>query len=279
MLCVAGVDEPDEALAQVVLTWCLEAVERPAQCPSLVLLGAAEAASEPAQVHVEAGRSAAADARSVALLTAAAQSLWAEQTAVAPEPLAAPAPSAALERAKARADREHAALLVARRDVRAALRLHHGARRPRVVGLFQHVSLLGDGRAGVAAAGRARRRRAWCPSPSSAASTSGPEPPQTSCAVRATSRGRRAWLAEHLDDVDVVLLDNPYDEARPWQFHAEYLARHGVRLAYLPYGNNAIDGDVMTSMLWDRPLHRLAWRAYLPSPLQREPVRQALRRR
>ncbi|GAB3681663.1 CDP-glycerol glycerophosphotransferase family protein [Angustibacter aerolatus] len=269
VLCVAGVDEPDEALAQVVLTWCLEAVERPAQLPELVLLGAAEAASEPAQVHVEAGRSAAADARSVALLTAAAQSLWAEQTAVAPEPLAAPAPSAALERAKARADREHAALLVARRDVRAALRLHHGARRPRVVGLFQHVSYW----ATVEPVWRLLAERADVELvPVALVSSVDVRSGATADFLRGQGYEPRpaSWLAEHLDDVDVVLLDNPYDEARPWQFHAEYLARHGVRLAYLPYGNNAIDGDVMTSMLWDRPLHRLAWRAYLPSPLQRE---------
>ncbi|MGQ7295894.1 CDP-glycerol glycerophosphotransferase family protein [Quadrisphaera sp. KR29] len=78
-----------------------------------------------------------------------------------------------------------------------------------------------------------------------------------------------AWLLENVDDVDLVLLDNPYDEVRPYQYQATQLAQQGIRLAAVPYGNNAIAGELMEKLLWDLPLQRFAWRYYLPERAQR----------
>jgi hypothetical protein len=78
------------------------------------------------------------------------------------------------------------------------------------------------------------------------------------------------WLQDNLSAVDVVVLDNPYDEFRPPALTVPALARAGVRLVAVPYGTNVIDGDFMRHLTFDMPLHRLAWRSYVSSPIQRD---------
>jgi CDP-glycerol glycerophosphotransferase (TagB/SpsB family) len=38
----------------------------------------------------------------------------------------------------------------------------------------------------------------------------------------------------------------------------------------VPYGTNVIDGPMMRQMTFDMPLHRLGWRSYVSSPVQRQ---------
>jgi CDP-glycerol glycerophosphotransferase (TagB/SpsB family) len=269
--------EPTPEQAEVVLGWCVSAVPTTDQLPDVVLVTAEEARSAPAAVQLVAPADLADAARSVALLTAAAQSVWDSQAAESAVDTAAdaaasvgdtPADAGARTREEAALDRARAQLLLARRDVRSAVDIARERRRPTVVGLFQHVSYwpaVEDVYRGL----DARADLEFVP----VALESTVDRRSGGVADFLAAQGLRPrsarWLIEHLGDVDAVVLENPYDETRPWQLTVPALARHGIRLVGLPYGNNAIDGSFMTRLLWDMPLHRYAWRYYLPSPSQR----------
>lgn len=77
-----------------------------------------------------------------------------------------------------------------------------------------------------------------------------------------------SWVQENLDEIDVVVLEAPYDGFRPPGLHAQALAAAGVRLAYVPYGTNVGGGQVMQQWAFDLPLHQLAWRVYVRSEVQ-----------
>ncbi len=281
VLCLTACEEPTQEQAEVVLGWCHAAVPTPLELPETLLVGQAEANRLTAAVRVSATGDVVSAARAVALLTAAAQSVWEAQHA---SPVATPAdppeqpeqlPGA--PRARAGSDAGAPALLqraraleaVARHDVRGAVACASGRRRPTVVGLFQHVSYwaaVEDVYRELAASDHVD----FVP----VALESGVDQRSGSTLDFLRDRGldpREAhWLMQHLDDVDAVVLENPYDETRPPPLRVDALVRRGVRLVGLPYGGNAISGDFMTTMLWDMPLHRFAWRYYLPSTTQRE---------
>ncbi len=267
---VSGEADPTPEQAEVVLRWCLTAVESPAELPEVVLVSHAEATAERAVVSVTAGSDVPAAARAVALLTGAAQQVWDTQQATKPEPEDA---FAADTTSTCRSDTARLARVVAlgriaRHDVRTAVAVATGQRRPTVVGLFQHVSYW----AAVEDVYRELASRDGVDF-YVVALESVVDLRSGSTAAFLRDRGfdvrSHQWLLERLADVDAVVLENPYDEMRPHGLRVEDLARRGVRLIGLPYGNNAISGAFMDSLLWDQPLHRLAWRYYLPNSTQR----------
>ncbi|GAB3596344.1 hypothetical protein GCM10027446_23060 [Angustibacter peucedani] len=274
VLHVSGSDEPTQEQAEVVLGWCLGAVDQPSELPEVLLVGTAEATAEPAAVTVRAEADVPAAARAVALLTAAAQTVWAAAEPPAPvvheaAPVAAQADPVAGGRAAARLARVTALEALARRDVTSAVQVAQGRRRPTVVGLFQHVSYW----AAVEDVYRELAARDDVDFvPVALESVVDRRSGSTQEFLRENGFDPRpeTWLIQGMDDVDAVVLENPYDEMRPWQLRVEDFARRGVRMVGLPYGNNAISGQFMDALLWDQPLHRLAWRYYLPNSTQRE---------
>ncbi len=54
---------------------------------------------------------------------------------------------------------------------------------------------------------------------------------------------------------DVVFLQNPYDEARPPLVQCENLLRHGIQIAYIPYGLDMGAGERNTVYQYNRSCH------------------------
>jgi hypothetical protein len=83
-----------------------------------------------------------------------------------------------------------------------------------------------------------------------------------------------AWFENQMHDpqsaIELVLFDNPYDLLRPDVLRSTALAARGVRTALVPYGNNVGAGDHIIAMQYDTALHRLAWRVFARSEVQRE---------
>ncbi len=260
VLLVTDVDEPDEALGLLVQQLCLDGASG-GSLPETVLLGAAEARARPAALHVVSGSTAVDAARAVALLTGLTQHL----TPTPPDPELA-GRLAALEGALlgARVDQR-----AARRDVPAALAIAQGLRRPTVALVFQHRSYW-NAVATVASALAADERVDLLV----VALDSDADGKGASTAAFLRDQGYQPVSADHLlahlDDVDVVLFDNPYDEMRPPGLSAGALADRGVRLAAVPYGGGAIAGDLMDTLLWNLPLQQLAWRSYVPTDVHRQ---------
>jgi CDP-glycerol glycerophosphotransferase (TagB/SpsB family) len=272
VLCVAEVDEPDAAHADVVSRWCHEATSGQVdQLPDVVLAGWAEAHEE-AALHVASASAVPAEAaRAIALLTALAENLWTAKDEAPAETPETAAPQATGDTKGTDPDavlhRQQVLTAIARRDVRRARQLGPDGK-PHVALLFQHVSYWG---AVEGVLGELSRRDDIVLDV--VAVRSGVDLRAGTSADFLAARGvpsRTAdWLREHLDEIDLLVLDNPYDETRGAQLTAPQLAQRGVRLAALPYGNNAIGGAFMTKLLWDLPLHRLAWRYYLGTATQR----------
>ncbi|NHC46234.1 CDP-glycerol glycerophosphotransferase family protein [Motilibacter aurantiacus] len=271
VLTLQGVDEPTQAHAEAVQQICTAAVADLRALPEVLLVGQAEAEAVEALRRVPAGRDEAENARSIALLTLLARELWdaTDATAEAPsEQAAEPATDAVhaghLMVLMAQRDRARVEAAISRRDVLLARDLTAGRRKPHVVLLVQ-------------------QRQTWSSVSALCAELAAhPDLDFTLTAIDTVADGTGAstaqflreqgydprdgsWLASFLDDVDVLVVDNPYDEFRPAELSATVLAERGVRLVSVPYGNNAIDGALMTKLLWDLPLQRFAWRAYLPS--------------
>lgn len=244
VLFVAGVEQPDEQVAALVQQLCVDGAS--GELPETVLLGCGEAAARDAVLRVRTGTSAADAARASALLGGLTQVL---------EPATDEGQLLRTEVLKRQAAR----------DPRAAVAIDRGLRRPTVALLFQHRSYWNAVATVVEALGRDPRIELLVVALDSEA-----DGRRASTAEFLREQGLRPVSAQHLidslDDVDVVLLDNPYDETRPTALSAGALAERGVRLAAVPYGYGAIGGDFMDRLLWDLPLQQLAWRSYVPAP-------------
>lgn len=75
------------------------------------------------------------------------------------------------------------------------------------------------------------------------------------------------------DFADVVFLQNPYDVTRPKEWHVGEMIRHGVRIAYLPYGLEIGGGVENNTMVMNMPLQQMAWRVFARSERQRQSYR------
>jgi len=260
LLCLSGVDDLLEQDAEELAAWCLAAVPRGAPLPEVRIVGHAQALREDAATHLRAGRDAATDAAEVLRL----QDLLGRRAAAAE---AAAVVTAALQPLRAQNSRLLAQRATALRDGEQRSRRGVGGN-PLVVAVFQHISYWGAvERLYEELAGRADVDFEVVALDSPVDTRAG------GTAEFLTARGfeprHPMWFIDHLDLVDAVLLENPYDEMRPPPFHAAEIAARGIRLVGVPYGNNAISGEFMESLLWDLPLQRLAWRYYLPEPGQR----------
>ncbi|GMA41070.1 hypothetical protein [Mobilicoccus caccae] len=82
------------------------------------------------------------------------------------------------------------------------------------------------------------------------------------------------WLDSMAGDpesgLSLALFYDPWDGLRPAAASPLALANRGVRIAYVPYGNNVGDGPKIRKMAYDLPTHRLAWRAFARSERQRD---------
>ena len=103
------------------------------------------------------------------------------------------------------------------------------------------------------------------------------EPRATSTVAHLRSLGYEprdaAWLQAQLDDpasgLGLVLFYDPWDDLRPAAARSLAIANAGVRVAYVPYGNNVGAGDHMAVAAYDLPVHQLAWRLFARSDASR----------
>lgn len=245
VLFVPGVDDVPEELGALVQALCRDGAV--GDLPETLLLGEAEARSLDAGVEVASGRTAADAAASCALLAAFAQQLV--------------SPVAALE---AQALRAEVMQRWTARDARSAAAIARGERPVRVALLFQHRAYWNAVATVVEALQADPRAELVVAALDSEADGTG-----ASTAAFLRSVGvlpiSADGLVAMLDDVDVVVFDNPYDEMRPEPLTAASLARRGVRTAVVPYGGGAIGGELMDTLLWNLPLMQLAWRSYVPT--------------
>lgn len=268
VLFVSGVEEPDVRIGALLQELCLRTQLEGSPLPETVLLGESGATATPAVAHVRASADDAENARAIALLTGVAQSLW-QEPAATPTPVEDDGAAALVPLLEARLARSQAQTAIARHDARAATAVQRGDRRPHVAVLFQHRSYWNAVVTVVEALTAAEDVEVTLVAVDSDAD--GRDASTADFLVERGYRPRSAqWLTRNLSDVDVVVMDNPYDEMRPEDLSATALAAAGVRLVALPYGMSAIDGTFMTRLLWDLPLQRLAWRAYLPTEQLRE---------
>ncbi len=251
-LCLAGVESPGERQAAEVQALCRALAEDGITLPDIVLLGDAEARAGRHLLAVEATDDVVETVRTVALLTAAAQEVWERETA----------PGRNLRRT--------VEVAVARRDL-----TRTAGAVPLVVAVAQVQSTWGA-LADVCselAEHAARGEIAF----EVLALESDHELRERSTAQFVADQGYQprdlAWFTALADDesspLALVLTDSPWDDLRPEPVQSVYLAERGVRLAYLPYGNNVGAGAKMMTMAYDLPLHRLAWRAFARSEVQR----------
>ena len=212
-----GVEDRTRTSALSVTELCLSG-SAGAELPETLLLGAAEATARPAAVHVvERGHGRRGGPRG-----GPAHRLT--QNLVPPDPeLTGGSP--VLETACCSAGPGPAA----DRDVAAAVAVATGRGAPASLWSSSTATTGTPSRPWPRARGRPpggparRRRRQRRP-------TAGARAPRSSCATRAYVPVSAEHLLAHLDDVDVRVLDNPYDEMRPAGLAAAALAERGVRL-------------------------------------------------
>lgn len=264
-LCLAGVDAPTAQHADAVLALCRDLAPGDGALPDIVLLGEAELRAAEHLLTVEATDDPRRAARAIALMSLAAERLWGN----APQAAAAATGPDAERAAAGAALRATVAHMIAKRDA---------ARRadvpPLVVALVQVQSTWPSlaevcGRlAERAAAGEIGFEIVALDSEHDLRAIS------TADFLRGQGFEPRdlAWFTGQVDDetspLALVLTDSPWDGLRPEGTQALHLAERGVRLAYLPYGNNVGGGAKMMAMAYDLPLHRLAWRAFARSQTQ-----------
>ncbi|MFZ0158740.1 MAG: CDP-glycerol glycerophosphotransferase family protein [Kineosporiaceae bacterium] len=251
-LCLAGVEAPGEQQAAQVQALCQALADDGITLPDIVLLGETEARTTRHLLAVDATDDVVETVRTVALLTAAAQEVWDRDTA----------PGRNLRRT--------VEVAVARRDLTRTAGVL-----PLVVAVVQVQSTWGA-IADVCAELRARAGRGEIAF-EVLALDSDHELRERSTAEFVAEHGYRprdlAWFTALADDessaLALVITDSPWDDLRPEPVQSVYLAERGVRLAYLPYGNNVGAGTTMMTRAYDLPLHRLAWRAFARSEVQR----------
>ena len=81
------------------------------------------------------------------------------------------------------------------------------------------------------------------------------------------------WGEEHIDDADVVLIVDPYDEFRPPKLRALTILAHGTRLVYSPYARAIVGDPTGLARQYNTQVHNAAWRVYVPGPEQRDMYR------
>jgi hypothetical protein len=81
------------------------------------------------------------------------------------------------------------------------------------------------------------------------------------------------WGEEHIDDADVVLIVDPYDEFRPPKLRALTMLAHGTRLVYSPYARAIVGDPEGLARQYNTQVHNAAWRVYVPGPEQRDMYR------
>ncbi len=270
-LTLTGVDEPTTEQAAWFTSACPALVRDVGQLPDIVLLAAGEVAESQPLLHVTAGSDPVANAHGIALLTALAQSLW-EDPSGGSEPTGAPlriAPGTQpdlAKQAKGRLVRAEVATAIARRDVAKGPSVD---RRPHVVVLSQYRAYWGALQTICEAL---RDRDDVTVDIVALQPPSDDEPDQTArfLTERGYSPRDEAWLMDHLEEIDLAIVDHPYDEFRPAPLRTTALASRGIRLAYLPYCTPTADGAWQRSLMYDLPLHQLAWRVFARSPRQAE---------
>ncbi|MBK7622177.1 MAG: CDP-glycerol glycerophosphotransferase family protein [Kineosporiaceae bacterium] len=261
-LCLAGVDRPTEQHADAVLALCRDLAPGDGALPDIVLLGETELRAAEHLLMVEATDDPRQGARAIALMSLAAERLWDG------------APRKVTDQ-----DAERAAVGGALRATVAHMTAKRDAVRrvdvpPLVVALVQ-VQSTWPSIAEVCSRLAVRAEAGEIGFEIVAFdSEHDPRPISTADFVRSQGFAPRdlAWFTAQVDDersaLALVLTDSPWDGLRPEATHALHLAERGVRLAYLPYGNNVGGGAKMMAMAYDLPLHRLAWRAFARSQTQ-----------
>jgi hypothetical protein len=284
-LVLDGVDEVHDGDAVAVMEACDALAD--GALPEIVLLGETEARGRTYVLTLEGAVDPRRAARAVTLLTAMAQQLWDGSAAPvhAPVPVASavaagsvtsavggraltgglPAAAAdgrSLYVAQARARRAEAEAARILRDVGSLVA--GGTTAPHVVVLVQHKNYWGALQTVIEElASRDDVRFSLV----TIDSYTDKRPGATAAFVaeQGWSSHDEAWLVANLDDVDILFVDNPYDDTRPDALAAPALAARGIRLVYVPYANNTGKGDLLATYLYDLPLHHVAWRIYTRS--------------
>lgn len=265
VLTVEGREVPTEADSAGVRDLCAEVAGHGAGMPEVVLLGVSDVLGLPVALHLTPGDYAGDPRAALAELMRLRQ--------VTPGVLMEPA-GRLLESAWGAAFAADAKGVRAlqedfrrRGDVARALAVSTGTRKPRVAVLFQRQATWGalvtvweelatrSEVEGVVVAVDAPEE-AWAESGAEFLARRG---------IRAESP---EWLRSHLDDVDVVVRDTPYDCMLPPGLLTYEMASSGVRLVTVPYGCNTAGGAMMESFHWDQPVQRSAWRSYVGSSTQ-----------
>jgi hypothetical protein len=274
VLCLTGVDDPTQQHADVVRDLCL-AVAGPCAMPDIELCGEAEAHGLDLDARVPAGARPEDTLRSVELTFSALRS---------PVPADGPAP---WRRAMAvpDADERVAAVGLPRRRAAAA----RGSRGDALVRILErdaarrpslpadrpvHVAVVAGLPAtwgSVETVCEALEKRDDARLSVIAVDARTAVPGSTRALVERHGYVPRdlAWFTANADDIDVVVLDNPWETHRVVPLRTGALAARGIRLVYIPYGNNVLEGAQAKHMLYDGGLHHMAWRAYLRSETQR----------
>ena len=82
------------------------------------------------------------------------------------------------------------------------------------------------------------------------------------------------WLQRELADpaspLATVLFYDPWDDLRPTSARALTVASEGIRIAYIPYGNNVGGGAHIEVAAYNLPVHQIAWRLYCRSKTSRD---------
>jgi hypothetical protein len=77
------------------------------------------------------------------------------------------------------------------------------------------------------------------------------------------------WGERHIDDADVVLIVDPYDEFRPPKLRATAMLSAGARVAYSPYARAFVSDAHGQALHYNTIVHNAAWRIYVAGPEQR----------
>jgi hypothetical protein len=268
VLSLVDIDEPTPEQAEWFVRTCPTLVRDATQLPDIVLLGAAEAAEQDCLLRLSAGADPVVNAHGIALLTALAQALWDKggQAHTTITPIAPGTTPEMARRARGRFLRAEVGTAIARRDL---ARVRQSAGRPHVVVLSQYRSYWGALQTVCEALSE---RDDVVLNVVALQPANDAEPGLTAQFLRERGYAPQdeTWLLEHLDSIDVAIIDHPYDELRSAPLRSSALAAMGIRLAYLPYCTPTADGVHQQSLMYDLPLHQRAWRVFARSPRQAE---------
>lgn len=263
VIALDGIEEPTHEHVALLTEWFPRLVPAGKALPELTLVGTAEAAAIDTLLRLELGPDPVANARAAVLLTAFAETLD-DADPHATQPRTLRAPDAATDAARILPARANRAFTQARIALRDAERAGRPGRVPHIVVLFQHRSYWGAVET-VCAALQARDDIDFDLVAIDSPIDQIPGGTAELVAEHGYETRDGEWLREHLGDIDIVMLDNPYDNFRPEGLRTTDLANAGIRLAYVPYGNNVGAGELILQWQYDLPLHQCAWRVFARS--------------